>query len=1748
MVKNLPTIDRSQKVRVGGGVFGDQTPESIILNATRESISGPLSGLYVAPIRENSGALLANTLVYNTNTREVQYQVSQFNLQEVTEYGAATDQAVTVANALTSNDLTVYGNLLVQGKTTYLNVENKRIADPIIEIASNNAVAEHEFDAGIIVTRPGGSNVAVVYDESADELGFMYTPNVASDRFITAESPQTVNHVVTFNGSAFVVDGTAQPALTFRRGDTHVFDVSADSMIDNRLRFSETIDGSEYTAGVSTNGIISGRPSATVTLAVSHDAPTTLYYVNLDASGAGAAIDLSDTHIAGILAVNVHGDVTSNCYFGEGQWLANVTRLSHFEDNVSRISVLESDLASNNARVGALESSLASNNVRVSTLETYASSNAVRVGLLETRLVDNSNRLSELSGYHASNVTRVENLEGSLADNALRVTNLESNLQANSLRISTLSTRLVDNSFRISVNTTDLADNAHRVENLETNLVANSQRTSALETYAASNTSRIQTLEANVALTGPYLTQNSERVSVLESLVPTKAPIHNPVFTGIASGNASGMTGIGFDYVSNLSNETSNTVQFKHSDVAFVTDERVGVKVAQPSADHALHVDGNVFTTANVVCDRLIATGTRLDGVENLLTGNVRVTGNLNVLGNVTNISARNIFIQDPILGIGNPDAVDSGVIVSTTETLGNVAFGYNLSDKEYVIAYTQDGPDGLTLTPDGSKDLNVHVYGTLYSANAFGVANTNPVSSEYALSIGTNVYARHDGDLLSIRSLADTGIFSSNVTTPEIVSTGDYVTLAAPTTIVGGNLEVRGQTTFVSTSDITIDDAMVEMANTNTLSSVDLGFRMKRPGANVLAAYKGVAEEFVFAHATTGETPDASKQMNVHVYGALFADESINVNSNCFINYDGIVTANAYKGDGGLLSNVRSTFQSITENGPWPAGAATDLKVTFANVSTGLEVTEGNVVVANVIYARDFVGAGGSNVGGVAWASHLVDNASRVSTLETGLDSNAALLTSTITELDSNASRVSTLEAELDSNAALLTATVTELDSNAALLTSTITELDSNAALLTQTIAELDSNAALLTATITELDSNAALLTSTITELDSNASRVSTLEAGLSSNSALLTQTIGELDSNAARVGVLEANVALIGPYLTDNSSRVTALETTKAPLFDPTFTSNIEVSGNAHIQGNLTVGGQLTYLSTDNTILKDAIVQLANTNTASTLDMGFVLTRPASNIGFGWRGDEEEFFIGHSTSDASGSDLAPLAGSSLHVHTYGTHTVDGDFQVGETANLFVDVSSARVGINSASPSVALDVVGDATLTRSDDGSSAGPVLTLHRVSATAANGDYMGQLKFTGKNDQGATKVYSKITAKTSDVTGGTEDGLFEFAVHKAGSMDPVARLTSSDLKLINNTGLEVAGESDLTGRLAVAYDTDTPSFFGRAAVGHATGSSSDHAAFAHLDNNTGTNYAIKQSAAGATFINAKSGSRVAFSVANSEKMRLTSAGKLGINETNPQYELDVGGEINATLYRGDGGLLSNIASNLEQISNNGNVVTSNTLQFMNAQTAFVTDSGADVGVKLDQMSEITIGSKASNDVLLWNGSAWVNSGILGSTYAPLLDPTFTSNVEINRGLVINKERVAQKHYSYSGTLTSFSNVGIQFDSNVFYSRITAQLVHEYDDVNTMVLEVSGGKKPGGGTLQNIAIGTNNKWGGTNAYPWTSNVVTTTNSVILKPHQSANSGNYEYDLYIEYHSSAAGGACSNIKHGETVVENFYY
>ena len=96
--------------------------------------------------------------------------------------------------------------------------------------------------------------------------------------------------------------------------------------------------------------------------------------------------------------------------------------------------------------------------------------------------------------------------------------------------------------------------------------------------------------------------------------------------------------------------------------------------------------------------------------------------------------------------------------------------------------------------------------------------------------------------------------------------------------------------------------------------------------------------------------------------------------------------------------------------------------------------------------------------------------------------------------------------------------------------------------------------------------------------------------------------------------------------------------------------------------------------------------------------------------------------------------------------------------------------------------------------ITTTEDSSTAGPVLSLKRNSASPVNGDYLGQLKFKGENDADQEINYAKITAKILDNTDGTEDGILEFAIIKNGSQNIAARFRSDSLQLINDTQLVV------------------------------------------------------------------------------------------------------------------------------------------------------------------------------------------------------------------------------------------------------------------------------------------------------------------------------------------------------------------
>ena len=94
---------------------------------------------------------------------------------------------------------------------------------------------------------------------------------------------------------------------------------------------------------------------------------------------------------------------------------------------------------------------------------------------------------------------------------------------------------------------------------------------------------------------------------------------------------------------------------------------------------------------------------------------------------------------------------------------------------------------------------------------------------------------------------------------------------------------------------------------------------------------------------------------------------------------------------------------------------------------------------------------------------------------------------------------------------------------------------------------------------------------------------------------------------------------------------------------------------------------------------------------------------------------------------------------------------------------------------------------------------------------------------------------------------------------------------------------------------GTLYVGNNTDTQSILGRTAIGFVTGLS-DYAYVGHLDVADSGGYALVQSAAGATFLNAEDGQDLSFSIHGTRKMVLDDSGNLGVSRTDPSSPLDV------------------------------------------------------------------------------------------------------------------------------------------------------------------------------------------------------------------------------------------------------------
>ena len=205
-----------------------------------------------------------------------------------------------------------------------------------------------------------------------------------------------------------------------------------------------------------------------------------------------------------------------------------------------------------------------------------------------------------------------------------------------------------------------------------------------------------------------------------------------------------------------------------------------------------------------------------------------------------------------------------------------------------------------------------------------------------------------------------------------------------------------------------------------------------------------------------------------------------------------------------------------------------------------------------------------------------------------------------------------------------------------------------------------------------------------------------------------------------------------------------------------------------------------------------------------------------------------------------ASSAGAITLANSGVSAGTVGSSTaipiitVDAKGRITNTSTTAIDSTtisngSASVAVASNGPitstgnhdfTAGIDVTGnitgtgDITITDTTVDSAAGPEFKLFRNSASPADADYLGQIKFAGENDSSTEKNYAKITGKIIDASDGSEDGAIEFAHIKGGSQVITGRFRSDSFQLLNGTGLAVNGaittDSTVDGRDVAADGT--------------------------------------------------------------------------------------------------------------------------------------------------------------------------------------------------------------------------------------------------------------------------------------------------------------------------------------------------
>jgi cytoskeletal protein CcmA (bactofilin family) len=1689
MVKNLPAVERSTKIRFGKNVpeAEAQAENTIVFNATNSQFSVPTSNaVYLSPVRnrtdyEDKQIVL---LMYNRTTKEITESgeaatdIIQTSLQGATNFGNITSNVVTFTGAapsaqgvsfttsnivglsnlfpehtvsvgsnlyvddsgrdvlVVSGNVSILGNLQVTGDTTVINTENTSIRDAIVELGKDNTSGDTTLDLGILMHRPDAlSNVVMGYREGSDEFVIAYTDSKPIDKTLVPKTDEDINvHVYGLthvDANIYAHEDVLVDGNVYVSGNTSVTEeltVSGNVYADKDLE----VMGNTYVDGnvvAYKDLLVSGNVYVSTNVSVTEELTVSgNVYADKDLEVMG------NTYVDGNVVAYKDLLVSGNVYVSQN---VSVTEELTVTGNVYADKDLE--VIGNvyvDGNVVAYKDLLVSGNV-------YVSQNvSVTEELTVTGNVYADKDLEVMGNiYVDGNVVAYKDF--TLTGNAYVSGNVE-----------------VTKALIVSANTHLKGDNVfvtHTMDFLDP--------TTAIVTDQISNVQiRLGQLEnvSNLAsnpLINQVLTYDQDN-SVWSNAYPdqTIVQVKNTSGAPMTRGQAVHVTG-------------SNGNNMFRVDLADASDASKMPAIGIVYEDLPINGEGAAVTFGR-------ANG--IDGISEFTNGDTLYVAS-GTPGGLTNVKPYGVDL-DLIQNVGVVVNNNSGVMFVTgigrSNDIPNARIITDYNDMQYVYVNSENND----LKKIWSNNLNIPLT-TAVSSSSNSTANAVTLRG-VSITSGDGFH----GDLV----VAGNVTVDTNTLKVDAEANRVGILTASP----GQTLDVRGAAnvgTFTTTTGTVTDGTHSTSKDSGVLvlTQGGLGVEANIHSTNVFAA----------SHIAVG-TSDTSYNLDVRGtanVGAL-TTESISITDTTH-------------------STSKDTGAFILTNG----GLGVEANIHSTNVFAASHIGVGTSATTKAFDVR-----GAANVGTFTTTTGTVTDATHSTSKDTGV------LVLTQGGLGVEANIHSTNVFAVSHIAVGTSETSNTFDvrgtANVGALVATSTHISDSTPVESKTTGALQVTGGVgiqgdIHATHANLED---------VEADSVTVTDATAASNKTSGALQVTGGVGVQGDLYATDGHFSADVS-VGSLTNKKIPYANASKILTDSQISQEEDGTVVISNDVEISGSLLVQGESFEVSAGQLVVQDRIIDIANTNPDHALDIGILMEHPGHNIGI-IHHDTDELTIGY--TQAGYKDTHVLWDTSNHItmNVWG-HVITQNTVTVEYNDVYIVGGGLGIGIGDrgdGTPDANIHVVGNVFVTSNI--STTGNVIIDDVTSATSKT---TGALQVAGgvgiQGDIYSTNVTGSGTVKGATLTGvsvyGTLSGSNTAAVSDLTATGTVKGSTLTGTNLYGTlSGSNTAAVSDLTATGTVKGSTLTGTNLYGTIAGSNTAAVSDLTATGTVKGATltGTNLYGTLSGSNAATVTTLTASDVV-DITDTTVADSTTTGALQVTG---------GISTQANLYVGKD---TYVTSNLN--------VDSTTLH-VDSVSNRVGIGKTDPTVPLDvsgatTISGVTSVTNSTDATSTTTGALTVTGGISTQTNV------HAANVYISGGLITNTAGVTKKTYAYSGDLangTTIANatIKITFSAHVFYAKIVAHLVESDDEVSTLSLECGGGNWSGGTPLA-IAKGPQAIFGSTSTNPWDSATTTTTTEVSFKP-TTAMAADGHYNVFIEYISQSSAGKVSKVTVGTTDVVTFTY